>query len=195
VSIWEFRKTIKRFEPDGSHPLRKSPGDLGRAHRTGPVVMLVQAPGYRIVRSPFACLNMRIFSSVVRRLPFIRLTPLAKVLRLTLFMDQFSEAQPLWPGSPNWSSSYVSLGTRLQDRSFSVRLSQYADLLLRRPAFAFHSSASLVKVSRRTSFMGQFYEAQPISLTFARINSRPYPSEIRSVRHCISVRPDHVRES
>ena len=68
--------------------------DFGRAHRTGPVVMLVQAPGYRIVRSPSACLNMRIFSSVVRRLPFIRLTPLAKVLRLTLFMDQFSEAQP-----------------------------------------------------------------------------------------------------
>jgi hypothetical protein len=37
---------------------------------------------------------MRIFSSVVRRLPFIRLTPLAKVLRLTLFIDPFSEAQP-----------------------------------------------------------------------------------------------------
>jgi hypothetical protein len=66
----------------------------GRAHRTGPVVMLVQAPGYRIVRSPSACLNMRIFSSVVRRLPFIRLTPLAKVLRLTPFMGQFYEAQP-----------------------------------------------------------------------------------------------------
>ena len=31
---------------------------------------------------------------LVRRLPFIRLTPLAKVLRLTSFMDQFSEAQP-----------------------------------------------------------------------------------------------------
>jgi len=65
-----------------------------RAHRTGPVVMLVRAPGYRIVRSPSACLNMRIFSSVVRSLPFIRLTRLAKILRLTLFMDQFSEAQP-----------------------------------------------------------------------------------------------------
>ncbi len=47
-----------------------------------------------------------------------------------------------WPGSPNWSSSYVSPGTRLQDRSFSVRLSQYADLFFRRPAFAFHSSDS-----------------------------------------------------
>ena len=44
--------------------------------------------------------------------------------------------------SENWSSSYVSPGTRLQDRSFSVRLSQYADLLFRRPAFAFHSSDS-----------------------------------------------------
>jgi len=48
---------------------------LGRAHRTGPVVMLVRASGYRIVRSPSACLNMRIFSSVVRRFPFIRLPP------------------------------------------------------------------------------------------------------------------------
>jgi len=47
-----------------------------------------------------------------------------------------------WPGSPNWPSSYVSPGTRLQDRSFSVRLSQYADLLFRHPEFAFHSSDS-----------------------------------------------------
>ena len=39
--------------------------DTGRAHRTGPVVMLVLAPGYRIVRSPSVCLNMRIFSSGV----------------------------------------------------------------------------------------------------------------------------------
>ena len=68
---------------------------------------------------------------------------------------------PLWPGSPNWPSSYVSPGTRLQDRSFSVRLSQYADLFFRRPAFALHSSDSLVKVRRLTPFMGQFYEAQP----------------------------------
>jgi hypothetical protein len=48
----------------------------------------------------------------------------------------------LWPGSPNWSSSYVSPGTRLPDHSFSVRLSQYADLFFRRPEFAFHLSDS-----------------------------------------------------
>jgi len=36
----------------------------------------------------------------------------------------------------------VVLRIDLQDRSLSVRLSQYADLLFRRPAFAFHSSDS-----------------------------------------------------
>ena len=56
--------------------------------------MLVRAPGRRIARSPSASLNIRIFSSVVRRLPFIRLTPLAKVRRRTPFMGQFYEAQP-----------------------------------------------------------------------------------------------------
>ena len=37
-----------------------------------------------------------------------------------------------------------------------------ADLLFRRPAFALHSSDSLVKVRRLTPFMGQFYEPQPV---------------------------------
>ena len=60
--------------------------------------MLFSAQISRIVRYPSACPNMRIFSSVVRRLPFIRLTPLAKVLRLTLFIDPFSEAQPAFTG-------------------------------------------------------------------------------------------------
>ena len=99
VSVWaavaEHLFFELKTERENGGKSRGRPLHPGRAHRTGPVVMLVQAPGYRIVRSPSACLNMRIFSSVVRRLPFIRLTPLAKVLRLTLFMDQFSEAQPL----------------------------------------------------------------------------------------------------